>query len=89
MKVRFTPRLIGVICALSLAQSALAFYNPSTGRWLKGEMFWGHFTPGVHPSMSESEWFDFIRHWPGGGKPEWRDAVKYPLVGLERPTTQP
>lgn len=57
-----------------------------TGKSAKGEMFWGHFKPGVHPSMSESEWFDFIRNWPGGGKPEWREKVKYTTVGLERPT---
>jgi hypothetical protein len=62
-----------------------------TGTSGDGEMFWGHFKPGVQPAMSESRWFDFIRNWdgPGGGKPEWKDAVKYPLIGLERPTTPP
>jgi hypothetical protein len=63
-----------------------------TGRLDKGEMFWGHFESGVHPSMSEGEWFQEIRGWTGAGghgDPAWRDSVKYPLVGLERPTTPP
>jgi len=60
-----------------------------TGKSGEGEMFWGHFKPGVHPPASESWWFDFITHWPGGGIPEWRDEVSYTLVGLERPTTSP
>lgn len=35
MKVtRVLKRLVAVTCALVVAQSALAFYNPSTGRWL-------------------------------------------------------
>jgi RHS repeat-associated protein len=33
-KTRFATRLVMVTCALVAAQSALAFYNPSTGRWL-------------------------------------------------------
>jgi len=63
-----------------------------TGRSAKGEMFWGHDdNNGVHPSLSESEWFDRIRHWdtPGGGVPEWRNTVAYPLIGLDRPTVMP
>ena len=64
-----------------------------TGRSGDGEMFWGHFTRGLHPAMPEAWWFDFISHWPGpggqGGAPEWRDEVFYPTLGLERPTTPP
>jgi hypothetical protein len=62
-----------------------------TGTSGDGEMFWGHFKPGVHPAMSESWWFDFVKHWPGpgGGDPAWRDGVKYPTIGFERPTIPP
>ena len=56
------------------------------------EMFWGHFTDGLHSSQPESEWFDDIRDgWPleGGSKngesgdPEWRQRIDYPKMGLE------
>lgn len=33
-KTEFVKRWAVVTCALVVAQSALAFYNPSTGRWL-------------------------------------------------------
>jgi hypothetical protein len=33
-KTGFAKRLVVVTCALVVTQSALAFYNPSTGRWL-------------------------------------------------------
>jgi RHS repeat-associated protein len=63
-----------------------------TGKSGEGEMFWGHFKPGVHPAMAESWWFNFVKHWPGpggqGGDPQWLDAVKYTTVGLDRPTTR-
>jgi hypothetical protein len=34
MKTEFAERFVVATCALVLAQSALGFYNPSTGRWL-------------------------------------------------------
>jgi RHS repeat-associated protein len=58
-----------------------------TGRSADGEMFWGHFKPGKHPSMSEHEWWDEVKSWTGGGEhgdPHWRNDIKYPVVGLER-----
>jgi RHS repeat-associated protein len=56
-----------------------------TGTSAMGEMFWGHFTNGVHGAESENEWFDDIRHrWYVPGDPVWKETITYPVVGLQK-----
>ena len=63
------------------------FHTGVTGQ---DEMFWGHFAPGQHPSMSEKQWFDDIKNrWrdidgkPGRGVPKWRTRIDFPTIGLQ------
>jgi len=51
-------------------------------------LFWGHFKSGIHPSLSESSWWEEINTWISKsgkrGIPQWRTWLNFPTTGLEQ-----
>ena len=70
----------------SLYKGENVIHTGSAGYAGLEEMFWGHFDSGVHPSISEDDWFYNIRYkWKGGlgGDPRWKKLIVGPGVGLD------